>query len=75
VIHGTGLAFMGMELAVHAPVFVGDTIHAVVETTGARASKDPSRGVVTQRVTVHNQRDEHVMTFTPVRLIRGATTA
>src|SRR5207247_3217686 len=35
VLHGTGLAFMHMELDVRAPVFVGDTITVVVETTEA----------------------------------------
>lgn len=71
VIHGTGLAFMGMGLSVHLPVYVGDTLHAIVETTEARASKNGDRGVVTQEVTVHNQNDENVLTYTPVRLIKG----
>ena len=71
VLHGTGLAFMHMELDVRAPVFVGDTIEVVVEVTEARPSSRPGRGVVTARNTVVNQRGEVVMVFTPVRLIRG----
>ncbi|WP_406163607.1 MaoC/PaaZ C-terminal domain-containing protein [Streptomyces sp. NBC_00882] len=71
VLHGTGLAFLHMELDVLGPVYVGDTVYAVVETTGSRPSSKPGRGVVTSRITVRNQRDEHVLVYTPVRLIRG----
>jgi len=71
VLHGTGLAFLHMELTVHGPVYVGDTVHAVVETTDCRPSSKPGRGVVTSRITVRNQRDEDVLVYNPVRLIRG----
>jgi acyl dehydratase len=71
VLHGTGLAFLHMELTVHGPVYDGDTLYAVVETTGSRPSSKPGRGVVTSRVTVRNQRDEDVLVYCPVRLIRG----
>ncbi|MEU7811656.1 MaoC/PaaZ C-terminal domain-containing protein [Pseudonocardia sp. NPDC049154] len=71
VLNGTGLAFMHMELSVKRPVYVGDTLHAIVRTTESRASSKPGRGVVTAHVSVRNQRDEEVLVFTPVRLIRG----
>ncbi|MGW0584147.1 MaoC family dehydratase [Streptomyces sp. NPDC002920] len=71
VLHGTGLAFLHMELTVRGPVYVGDTLYAVVETTGCRPSSKPGRGVVTSLITVRNQRDEEVLVYTPVRLIRG----
>jgi acyl dehydratase len=71
VLHGTGLAFMHMELDVRGPVFVGDTVEVVVEVTDARPSSKPGRGVVTTRNTVFNQRGEDVLLYTPVRLIRG----
>ena len=71
VLHGTGLAFMGMRLDVRKPVFVGDTLSAVVEVTEARASSGGGRGVVTTRVSVRNQDDEEVLVYEPVRLIRG----
>jgi acyl dehydratase len=72
ILHGTGLAFMGMQLDVKQPVYVGDTIHAVVEVTESRASSSgPDRGVVTTRISVRNQDDEEVLVFVPVRLIRG----
>jgi acyl dehydratase len=76
ILHGTGLAFMGMQLDVKRPVYVGDTIHAVVEVTESRAaSSGPDRGVVTTRISVRNQDDEEVLVFVPVRLIRGASYA
>ena len=71
VLHGTGLAFMSMELVIRRPVYVGDTLCAVVETTGSRPASTGARGVVTSRVSVRNQRDEEVLVYTPVRLIRG----
>jgi acyl dehydratase len=71
VLHGTGLAFLGMQLDVKKPVFVGDTIHAIVEVTEARAASSGNRGVVTARVSVRNQDNEEVLVFVPVRLIRG----
>ena len=61
VLNGTGLAFMRMELSVKKPVHVGDTLHAVVTTTEARASSKAGRGVVTARVSVRNQFDDEVM--------------
>jgi acyl dehydratase len=71
VLHGTGLAFMHMEVTVLRPVYVGDTIHVIVEITESRPTSKPGRGVVSSRNTVRNQRDEDVLIFTPVRLIRG----
>jgi acyl dehydratase len=72
VIHGTGLAFLGMELRVEAPVVVGDTIEVEVEVTESRASSTAGRGVVTTRNLVLNQRGQVVMTYSPVRLVKGA---
>jgi len=72
VLSGTGLAFMGMNLTIRKPVYVGDTLHAIVTTTESRPSSKPGRGVVTTTVSVRNQRDDEVLVFTPVRLIRGA---
>lgn len=71
VLHGTGLAFLHMELTIQRPVYVGDTLYAVVETTASRPSSTPGRGVVTSRIAVRNQHDEDVLVYTPVRLIRG----
>jgi acyl dehydratase len=70
-IHGTGLAFMHMELDVRRPVFVGDTVYATVEILESRAASSGNRGVVKSTVRVFNQRDEEVLVFHPIRLIRG----
>jgi acyl dehydratase len=71
VLHGTGLAFMSMELSITGPTYVGDTLHVVVEVIESRKASRGERGVVTTRNTVRNQRDENVLEFTAVRLIRG----
>jgi acyl dehydratase len=71
VLHGTGLAFMAMDLTIERPVYVGDTLHVVVEVTQTRAASTGPRGVVTTRNSVRNQRSEDVLIYTPVRLIRG----
>jgi acyl dehydratase len=71
VLHGTGLAFMHMELDVRRPVYVGNTIEVVVEVTESRPSSQPGRGVVTTRNTVVNEHGDYVLEYTPVRLIRG----
>jgi acyl dehydratase len=70
-LHGTGLAFMHMEFDIKGPTYVGDTLHVVVETTEARPSSKPGRGVVTSRCSIRNQRGEEIAVYTPVRLIRG----
>ena len=71
VLHGTGLAMLEMELKILGPVYVGDTLYAIVETTGSRPTSDGARGIVSSRVSVRNQRDEEVLVYTPVRMIRG----
>jgi acyl dehydratase len=70
-LHGTGLAFLSMELTVKRPTYVGDTLHAIVETVSARPTSKPGRGIVASRVSVRNQHGEDVLEFTPVRMIRG----
>ena len=71
VLHGTGLAFMSMQLDVKKPVYVGDTLSAIVEVIEARKASKGERGVVTTRISVRNQHDDEVLVFVPVRLIRG----
>lgn len=72
VIHGTGIAFLGMDLEIHAPVFVGDTLDAVVVVTEARPSSKHGRGIVRTEVSVRNQDRSNVLTYRPLRLIKGA---
>lgn len=58
------IAFLGADqVRAIAPVFIGDTVHVVATVTSSRSSKDPSRGIVSLRYTVRNQRGEDVMSF------------
>ncbi|MGD9602849.1 MAG: MaoC family dehydratase [Gammaproteobacteria bacterium] len=68
---GTGMAFLGCDLQVKAPVYVGDTLEVWVEVTAARRTSRGDRGVVTTRNEVRNQRGEVVLVFTPSRMIRA----
>ena len=68
---GTGMAFLGMELDVKAPTFVGDTIHVEVEVIESRPASKGNRGLVKTQNSVLNQRDETVLTYAPLRLMRG----
>jgi acyl dehydratase len=69
--HNTGMAFLGAELRQKGPVYVGDTVEAVVEVLESRTSRTPGRGVVTTRVQVRNQRAEIVLEYDIVRYMRG----
>ena len=67
----TGLAFLGMELSVHHPVFAGDTIHVEVEVIEARVSRSrPDRGLVRTRNEVVKQDGTKVLTCTPLRMVK-----
>lgn len=70
------IAWLGADkVRATAPVFIGDTVHVVAEVIASRAAKDPSRGVVTLRYTVVNQKDEEVMSFDFTLLMRARETA
>ncbi|MFQ5955189.1 MAG: MaoC family dehydratase N-terminal domain-containing protein [Kiloniellales bacterium] len=67
----TGLAFLNMELDVKKPVVAGDTIHVECEITEVRATSKGNRGLVRSLNKVVNQKDEVVLTYTPLRLLAG----
>ena len=56
---------------IHAPVRVGDTIQALIEVTGIRPTSTGGRGIVDSIITVFNQREENVMTYTAKRMMAG----
>jgi acyl dehydratase len=60
--HGTAIANLGFQqVDFPAPVFVGDTLHAETEVTGARESRSrPDAGIVTFEHRAFNQRGELV---------------
>lgn len=71
VLQGTGIAFLGMEMEVREPVFVGDTIVVVVEVTESRGTSRPGRGIVRSTNTVFNQDGKIVLVYRPTRMQRG----
>ena len=70
LIHGTGMAWLGGDVRVTAPVLAGDTIRVEIEIADKRETKKPDRGIVTYRHRVLNQRDEVVMQLTLQRMIK-----
>ena len=75
LIHGVGMAWLGGEVKVTAPVLAGDTIRVEVEIADKRETKKTDRGIVTYKHRVLNQRDETVMELTLQRMIKRKTPA
>jgi acyl dehydratase len=73
MLHDRGLAFLGLELAVRAPTFVGDTIHVEIALASKRETRHSDRGIVITEHQVRNQRDETVMGAKITRMIRRRT--
>jgi len=73
LIHGTGMAYLGGEIRVTAPVLEGDTLTVEVEVADKRETKRPDRGIVTYRHRVLNQRGELVLEARVQRMIRRTT--
>jgi hypothetical protein len=66
----TGLAFLNASLDVKGPTVVGDTIHVECEVTEARLTSKGDRGLVRFANKVVNQRDETVLEYNPLRMLR-----
>jgi 3-hydroxybutyryl-CoA dehydratase len=75
MIQGTGLAMLELTQKIHAPVRVGDRIGAIVDVDGIRPTSRGGRAIVDSTVTVFNQRDELVMTYTARRMLAGRADA
>jgi acyl dehydratase len=71
-ISGTGMAYLGAEIKVLGPTYVGDTLQVIAEVTEARLTSAKDRGIVTTRNEVFNQQDDVVMVYTPTRMIRSS---
>jgi acyl dehydratase len=72
IIHGTGMAFVGLErMQLFAPVKVGDTIHVEIEVLDTKEVKSRGGGIVRYRHCVRNQQGDTVMEYEVSRLIRG----
>lgn len=70
LLHGTGMAYLGGELRIVAPVLEGDTIRVEIEVVDKRETKKPDRGIVTYRHRVLNQRGEVVLEARVQRMIK-----
>ena len=66
----TGLAFLGASIEVKAPTLVGDTIHVESEVTEHRLSSKRDRGLVRFLNRVINQRNQIVLEYNPLRLLK-----
>lgn len=66
----TGLAFLNATLDVKAPTLVGDTIHVECEVTEQRLASKGDRGLVRFSNQVKNQRNEVVLEYNPLRLLK-----
>jgi len=68
---GTGLAFLECEFKVLKPVSAGDTIHVECEVISIRPTSKGNRGIVRTDNKVVNQRGEVVITYNPLRMMKG----
>jgi acyl dehydratase len=73
ILHGTGMAFLGVEMKILNPVFIGDTVSVEIDVVDKRETKKPDRGVVTFFHRVKNQDDTVVMEYTVRRMLRRKT--
>ena len=66
----TGLAFLNATVDIKGPTVVGDTIHVECEVAERRPASKGERGLVRFRNLVKNQRDEIVLEYNPLRLLK-----
>lgn len=71
LLQGVGLALLSVSMDVKAPVRVGDTIWAVIETIGVRPTSEGNRAIVDSAVTICNQHYEVVLTYNVRRMLSG----
>lgn len=71
---GTGLAFLNMDLSVHQPIKVGDTIHVEVEVLAVRKTSKSDRGIVKTKNEIKNQDGDILITYTPQRMMKSVAT-
>src|SRR5262245_9665089 len=70
LIHGTGMAWLGGEIRIVAPVLAGDTIHVEIEVADRRETRKGDRGIVTYQHRIRNQRGDVVMEARVQRMIK-----
>lgn len=71
LMQGTGLAFFNATIDVKGPVLVNDTIHVEGEVIEARPTSKGGNALVRTMNTVMNQRGDIVLTYNPLRMMKG----
>lgn len=71
LLQSVGLALLEVQQWIKAPVFVGDTIHAVVDVGEIRPTSKHGRAVVGSTVSVFNQNEMLVLEYQIKRLLAG----
>jgi len=64
------MAFLGVELEVRSPVFIGDSLTVEIQVAGKQESKKSDRGIVTFVHQVKNQNGEVVVDYRVKRMMR-----
>ena len=67
----TGIAFLGCEMNVAGPTFVGDTLHVQGRVVQIKPASKGNRALVRTDNQVINQNGETVMTYNPLRMMKG----
>lgn len=67
----TGLAFLNAEMDIKGPTFAGDTIHVEGEVTEIKPASKGNRALVRTMNRVINQKGDLVMTYNPLRMMKG----
>lgn len=67
----TGIAFLGCEMNITGPTFVGDTLHVEGLVSEIRPASKGNRALVRTDNRVINQKGETVLTYNPLRMMKG----
>ncbi len=67
----TGIAFLGCEINVSGPTFAGDTLHVEGVVSEIRPASKGNRALVRTDNRVVNQKGETVLTYNPLRMMKG----
>ncbi|WP_397583860.1 MaoC family dehydratase [Sphingorhabdus sp.] len=74
-IQGVGLALLEISTKAHHPVFVNDSIWAVIDTIEIKPTSKNNRAVVTSKVAIFNQESILVLSYVVKRLVAGRADA
>ena len=70
ILYKTGMAFLGVEMEILKPVFIGDTLTVEIEVLEKRETRKADRGIITCLHRVLNQENIPVMEYRIKRMIK-----